>query len=547
MSRKIVAIALICIISFMSMSLIGCDKTTNFLGGASDQEKNFTHSSEVSIPIEKLRTLHPIITKDEDAYYINKLIYEGLFEYDQNLTLTNVLAESYSYSADGGTVSIQLKKGILWHDGEELTARDVKFTMDVISGTSASNSTFYNVNLRNVQSVNLDSDDPYRLIVSFKENRNNSMTSFTFPIIPMHRFKNIDDAKKVKAGFIPIGTGRYHVTDYNEISHITLNGYQDYHKGNSPSNTLKFIVVPEKEQAVNLMDINSISLTFSKEIERETIYTNKDVNVVNFPSNEAEIIGYNINAPALKDKRVRQAIAYAINTKQIVESSYYKNGIQNESIYYPNFLGVNSSNITYSYNIDKAKDLLEKAGYLDRDGDGLAEDVNDQTITINILVNSENHSRVAAAQIIKENLDQLAIKSYITSRDWDGYNTDLARGNFDIYVGGYQFRENYDLRPLLHTDYNNLIGYSNIVLDNLLNKMESDLSQEERKSTYVQIQEILTDELPYYCLLYKTYGAIASPALKGDILPSFLNLFSGAEKWHLVMEIEEPEEDKDGS
>lgn len=545
MSRKIIAITLIFIISIMSLS--GCGKTANFLGGASEQEKSVVHSSDVSIPIEKFRTLNPIISKDEDAYYINKLIYEGLFEYDQNLTLTNVLVDSYSYSADGSSVSIQLKKGILWHDGVELSAKDVKFTIDTLVSASASNSTIYGANLRNVLSVKLD-NDPHHLTVYFKENRNNSMTNFTFPIIPIHQFRNIEDVQKVNAKFIPIGTGRYEVTDYDELSHITLNGYKDYHTGNSPANTLKFIVVPEKEQAVNLLDINNISLTFSKEIKRETIYTNKDVNVINFPSNEVEIIGYNINARALKDKRVRQAIAYAINTKQIIESSYYKNGIQNESIYYPNFLGVNSSNITYLYDIDKAKDLLKKVEYIDRDGDGLAEDVSGKTITINILVNSENQSRVAAAQIIKENLDQLDIQSYITSRDWDGFNSDLARGNYDIYIGGYQFKENYDLRPLLHTNYKNPLGYSNITLDNLLDKMESSLSQEERKSTYIQIQEILTDELPYYCLLYKTYGAIATPALKGDIHPSFLDLFSEAEKWYLIMEIEEPEEkDADGS
>jgi len=307
MSRKIVTIALILIISIVSF--IGCGETTNFLGGNSEKEKNIIHSSDVFIPIEKLRTLNPIITKDEDAYYINKLIYEGLFEYDHNLTLTNALAESYSYSADGASVSIRLKKGISWHDGEELTARDVKFTIDTLASASASNSSIYNDNLRNVQSVRLDSNDPHQLTVYFRENKNNSINNFTFPIIPMHQFRNIDDAKKVDSGFIPIGTGRYRVTDYNELTHITLHGYQGYYKGNIPSNTLKFMIVPEKEQAVNLLDINSISLTFSKEIERETIYTNKDVNVFNFPSNEVEIIGYNINVPALKDKRVRQAIS----------------------------------------------------------------------------------------------------------------------------------------------------------------------------------------------------------------------------------------------
>lgn len=540
MPRKIIAIVLIQFIFIISF--VSCGETTNFLGGASEQEKNIIHSSEIFISIEKIRTLNPIITKDEDAYYINKLIYEGLFGYDQNLSLTNVLADSYYYSEDGSSVSIQLKKGVLWHDGQELTARDVKFTMDTLMSASASNNTLYNDNLRNVISTRLDNNDPYRIIIQFREPRNNSINNFTFPIIPMHQFRNIENAKKSDASFIPVGTGPYHVTDYNELSHLTLDGFKNYHNGNIPSNTLKFIVVPEKDQAVNLLDINSISLIFSKEIKRETIYINKNVNVINFPSSETEVIGFNFNVSLLKDKQIRQAIAYAIDEEKIIERAYYKNGIRNESIYFPNFLGVNTYEITHSYNIEKAKELLKKAGYTAGNEDGLLRDENNQTITINLLVNSENQSRIDAAQMIKENLDQLGIRTHITIKDWDGYNTDLARGNFDIYIGGYQFKENYDLRPLLHTDYNNAIGYSNIILDSMLDKMESGISREERKSTYENIQKILSDELPYYCLLYKTYGAIASPSLRGDIKPTFFNLYSGAEKWYLVIEIEEPDE-----
>jgi len=370
------------------------------------------------------------------------------------------------------------------------------------------------------------------------------MSNLTFPIIPKHQFKNADAAKKIDPDFIPVGTGSYRVDEYNELSHLILVGNENYHGGEKPSNRLNFQVIPEKRDAINLMDVNNISITFFKEIDRDTIYTNKNINVVNFPSNEVELIGYNFNNPALKDARVRKAIAGAIDTKEIIESAYYKNGLQNDTIYFPGFLGVSSTKSHNQYDIVKAKELLRDAGYIDRNGDGQIENAAGEGISVNILVNEEDQSRMAAAQIIKAGLDQLSIRTTIVTKDWNGYNSDLANGNFDLYLGGYQIKENYDLRFLLHTSYGNQIGYSNPELDILLDKMESGITQKERQSTFLQINDILANDLPYYCLLYKTYGAIASPALKGDIRSTFLNFYQGAENWYSLLEVptEPPQE-----
>ncbi len=542
MAKKL--IALTAILTILISSLAGCGQTTNFLGGTTEEKKNTVRSEEVYIPIEKVRTLNPIVTKDEDAYYVDKLIYEGMFGFDENLALTNVLADHYSYAPDGGSVTIYLKKGIYWQDGEELTAEDVKFTMDVIASASYSNSTLYASNISNIKYTKLDSKDPYQITIYYNNPLNISLSNLTFPIIPEHRFKNIDEARKADRGFIPVGTGPYRIEDYNELSHIILKANESYHGSAKPTNTLRFQIFPEKRDAINLMDVNNISVTFSKELDRDTIYSNKDVNVINFPSNEVELIGFNFRNPVLKDSRVRKAIASAIDTAEIIESGYYKNGIQNDNIYFPNFLGVSSNKTNNLYDITKSKTLLREAGFFDRNGDGLMENAAGEVLRVNLLVNSEDQSRAAAAQIIKEGLDKLSIQATIISKDWNGYNTDLAAGDFDIFIGGYQIKENYDLRFLLHSAYGNPAGYTNLAMDTLLDKMESGVSQKERQSAYEQISQTLTNELPYYCLLYKTYGAIASPSMEGEINPNFLNLYQGAEKWYSMIEVPEKKQEK---
>ncbi|MDD3169550.1 MAG: ABC transporter substrate-binding protein, partial [Eubacteriales bacterium] len=341
MLKKIIAVSAIFIIIISSLS--GCGETTNFLGGAAQEEKKTIRSDEVFIPIEKIRTLNPIVTKDEDAYYVNKLIYEGLFGFDKNLALTNILADNYSYGQDATSVTINLKRGIAWQDGKELTAEDVKFTMDVIANAAYSNSTLYSTDISNVKYTKLNNKDPYQITIYFTNSQNIALSNFTFPIIPKHQFKNIEAAKKADPGFIPVGTGIYKVVDFNELSHIILKANENHHGGKLPTNTLNFQIIPEKRDAINLMDVNNISITFSKDLDRDTIYTNKDVSVINFPSNEAELIGFNFRSQVLKDAEVRKAIASSIDTVEIIESAYYKNGIQNDTIYFPNFLGVNSS------------------------------------------------------------------------------------------------------------------------------------------------------------------------------------------------------------
>ena len=130
-----------------------------------------------------------------------------MFGFDKNLALTNILADNYSYAADGLSLTVNLKHGILWQDGEELTAEDVKFTMDTITAAVYSGGTLYAGNISNVKYTKLDNKDPYQITIYFNNPQNISLANLTFPIIPRHQFKNTDAARTAVQDFIPVGTG----------------------------------------------------------------------------------------------------------------------------------------------------------------------------------------------------------------------------------------------------------------------------------------------------------------------------------------------------
>lgn len=534
--KKIIAITMAVIMA--AISLTGCNQTKGFLGGTK-KSIEIVESSDVYIPIEKMRTLNPVVSKDEDAYYINKLIYEGLFQFDENLNVIPDLAESYEYTDQGSSLTIYLKDGIKWQDGSSFTAEDVKFTIQAY--LSAAGASIYSSYVNNIKSVT--AKDSRTVVVSFKDTKNVDIDNFVFPIISKRQYKN-SSVNQVYEKFIPVGTGAYKVESYDSYSKLVLVPNEAYGNGTAANNKLIFQVMEKKQDAINLVDMNAVSVMFSKQIDRDTIYSNKEVNVKSFPSNEVEFIGFNFKKKPFDDRRIRQAIASVTDVQNIIETGYYNSGKKNDNIYYPNYLGIESKKNLYKVDPDKAIKLLAQAGYIDRDNDGKVENVDNEKLNVNILVNENNPSRVVAAQTIKNGLDKLPIDSNVVIQDWDSYNSSLSRGDFDIYIGGFQIKDTYDLRFMLHTNYSNIIGYSNPELDTLLDKMESGISQEEKKVTFQKVKAILNKEIPYYCLLYKTYGAVSPKSFKGKPDPMFNNFYRSCQDWKSVYEKQQSKEEQ---
>lgn len=135
-------------------------------------------------------------------------------------------------------------------------------------------------------------------------------------------------------------------------------------------------------------------------------------------------------------------------------------------------------------------------------------------------------------------LKNVGIKSIITSLPHDSYIVAIKSGAFDMYIGGGKINEKYDMRQFLATKKNPL-GYSNSRLDEHMDEIMRGKTISEKKDIFKKIQSILIDDLPYYCLAYKTYGAISTPSMEGDIESTFFNIYQDARTWkNLYLELE---------
>lgn len=517
-------LAAICAIVIGSFGLCACEDVPSFLGTEEEAVPETVVVKEVRIPMEKVSTLNPAAAADEDTYYISKLVYEGLFALDETLAAVPVLAKSWDFDPDKKTLTLSLVPGVTWHDGEAFTAADVKFSIEVYMR----NATLYASHVAGISSVK--AADDATVVITYGDPVNAALENLTFPILPQHEFGNVSSAVKVEESFRPVGTGPYRVAEADMSSHVKLVGYEGY-RGGGPDNTLMFKLLPEKENAVNLFNIYEYDMAVVKDVNREALLSNKEADTVSFLSNEAEVLGFNVGRAELQDARVRRAVALAVDTEELIDVCYYNSGAQNDTIYYPGYLGTPAEGDAYPWDPALAKSILIDAGLIDLNGDGYLENIGGSPFSLEILVNEENTLRVAAADLIRTGLLKAGVQSTVRALPYENYQAALIAGDYDVFLGGYSFGETYDLRNLLHSAADPVTNYANPALDLCLEQMQATADGAEKLQNFSQIQQILKDELPYYCLLYKTYGFVSADAFRGEKEAWFFDLYANAPAW----------------
>jgi peptide/nickel transport system substrate-binding protein len=226
---------------------------------------------------------------------------------------------------------------------------------------------------------------------------------------------------------------------------------------------------------------------------------------------------------------MRKAVAYAIDDNEILEKAYLNDAVLTDSIYYPNFLGVEDAAKSYIFDLDKTSLLLSKKGYKDEDSNGLLEDKNGKGIDVKILVNSNNANRIAAAKFISSDLKTAGFNVTVESLPWEEYQNAIKSKNFDILITGYVIEETFDLR----TFFNGKApwGYMNQSLHEQVRNLDRLYEADEYPKHYEKLKEMLNEEMPYYPLVYKKMGLIGTGTFEAKDLPMFNNIYQNIGTW----------------
>lgn len=435
--------------------------------------------------------LDPRIGIDGRSENIDNLIFDDLLSKGDDLNVAPGLAERWEIP-DPLTYIFHLRHGVCFHDGRPLTSRDVKWTFDSllqgrIRSTKAANYRFVD---------HIDAPDDFTVIFHMKEADAPLLWNLSDGAIGIVPYGSLDEITQH-----PIGSGPFKFVSAETDRDVVLERNADYWGEKAKVERVRFAVVPdETTEALELrkgtadVTINSLTPDTLVTLERDS-----NIQVDHQPGTRLAYLAFNLRDPILKDVRVRQAIAYALNCKPMIEYLWDNLAEPARSVLPTQSWAYNGDVQSYPHDPQKAKQLLDSAGY---------PEVNGVRFHITMKTSTDPNTRLMVV-VMQQQLRDVGIELDIRSFEFATFFSDVQHGAFQMYglrwIGGnedpdifeYAFHSSKFPPNGANRDY-----YSNPRVDALIDQARREVDQAKRKALYAEVQTILAQDLPYINLWY---------------------------------------------
>lgn len=527
----------------LSLSLGGCS------GGKKAETQDLKRQAPVSNhkpaygdtlvegSIGEATNLIPMLSSDSASHDIAGLIFNGLVKYDKGVNLVGDLAESWEVSQGGLQFTFKLRRGVTWHDGHPFTARDVLFGFQTI--TNPNTPTAYAEDFRQVKKAEALNDYTFR--VTYDKPFAPALTSWgNLVVLPKHLLEGKEIAKS-ELGRRPVGTGPYRFREWISRDRVILEANPNYFEGRPYLDRYVVRVIPDlatmflelKAGGLDLMGLTPI------QYKRQTDdrFFREDYRKYRYLANAYTYLGYNLLEPKFKDRRVRQALSYAIDKEEIIKVVMLGLGVPATGPYKPGLWFYNPDVKKYPFDPAKALALLKEAGWEDRDGDGIL-DKGGEPFEFTVMTNEGNPVRQRTAVVIQERLKKIGIRMKIRVIEWSAFINDfIDKKDFEATILGWTTGFEPDQFDIWHSSKTgkkelNFISFKNPEVDELLEKGRRTFDQEKRKAIYFRLQEILAEEQPYTFLYVPEALPIVHSRVYG-IEPSPLGISYNLYRWYV--------------
>ena len=445
--------------------------------------------------------LVPMLSSDSTSSTVAGQVYNGLIRYDKDLNFEGDLAESWQVSKDGLTITFHLRRDVTWHDGAPLTSADALFTYQLLIDPDTP--TAYSERYKQV--VEASAPDPYTFIVRYEKPLASALISWGMAIHPKHLLEGADLATTPLAR-APIGTGPYRFVEWLPGEKIVLERNPDYFEGAAYIKRIVYRIIPDlttmflELQSGGLDQMGLTPLQYARQTDVPGF--KRRFNRYRYPAFAYTYLGYNLNRPIFQDKRVRQALTFAINKQELVDGVLMGLGKAATGPYKPGSWPHNPHVPHYDYNPQKAAELLTAAGWVDSDGDGVREK-DGVDLSFTIVTNQGNDQRIKSGEIIQRRFQQVGVKVKLRVIEWASFLKEFINpSNFDATIMGWTVPIDPDGYNVWHSSKTNpgelnFIGFKNERVDELLELGRRTIDQTERKVIYDEFQQILAEEQPY--------------------------------------------------
>lgn len=564
----------------------GC--SSNKLTGKNNEEnKVYNDSKYINLTMVKPKTINPIINNEESVSHIMNLVYDGLFEIDKNYNVEPRLVKEYTTSSDGMSIDIELTDA-KWHDGKEVTATDVSYTIDLINKTPES---IYKSLTENIASTTVTSSK--NLTIKFKTSEAFPTNKLVFPIVSSDLGTKGIDANKKNL----IGNGQYKVESYSEREDMVLTANDNYYI-DQPKNIkqIKVKIVPDEEARVSMVmsldsDITDVTINDLSKFQEDKF------NITKYQGREFEFVSFNYNKSYLQNKDFRKAIAHSVNRKNLLEEGYMGDAqmvnfpLNTKSEYYNDKIG------QLEFSKDKAQSYLDKVKFTGEDDKDSNKKVDDNQVNTQKnndekeVANSNNKSGIQNSKADKnleaedqndkdakndskkasdgevdknivdnknskksnnqkiKSLDDINLKIVVNKDNIERVKTaNLISANLKT-VGINSTVEQLsaeDLEKAMNTNNYDLAvtgwvlsnvpnakeiiaysGYSDEKLTEYMNQIEKETSKDKIRDLYGKMQKNINDNVGFISLVVRNNHIVTNNRLDGKIEPNDFDVYEG--------------------
>ncbi len=474
-------LALILALAMMAGMLAGCGNSSNDATGGGD-------SIIVGIS-DDATAMDPLSINDTNTMSILSNIYEPLVRVNNKNEIIPGLAEKWSVSDDGLEYTFTIRKGVKFHNGEDVTLEDVKWSIEAQVASS-----YTGPYISCVDHVEIVDDSNIKIVLSYPYAPFLTLCG-TYTYVMKESFYGEGGNMAQQ----PIGCGPYEFVSWAANDKIVLKAYPDYFGGAAKITNLTFKIISNQTSAAISLEAGDIDMYLNvAETDVATLKSNSNIVVDEKPSSAFYYLGLNTEDEILSNEKVRQAIAKAIDRDSMVVGVLDGYAQATRSFIPEGLPGYKADFDPLPYHVDDAKALLAEAGY----PNGL-----DLVITV-------PESRSAHAQMVQADLKKIGINLTINMRETGAFWDDLENGEYQIMMMGWSYvvMDNdvgyYSLYQSKEVVSGNYPRLNDARVDELLQKGRESSDPAERDAIYGEMEEIVMTS-GAYIPLYWRYSIIA--------------------------------------
>lgn len=520
-------LTLILCLAMVLTVFVGCSSTPATEEGASasgDAAQGEAADSEYKDTLvyalnTDVQSLDPQIQNDTTSEQVVKMLYNTLLKFEDDGTVVGDLAESWSVSEDKLTWTFNLKQGVKFHNGKELTSADVKATFDRALNAEAGGlrtteiiKMFTAVEAPDPYTVTITTDGPYGPMESL-------MCNMSLGIMDADYIEQygLDLGTSVEG---ENGTGPFKVVSWERDQEIVVERFDEYFGTPAKLKTVVYTVIPEAASRVIALEtgeVDVIDKPTNEDLERLEADT-ENFTVLRKPTISQRLFRFGCNDPIISNTKVRQAIVYAIDRQAIIDALFTGSAYPSTAPLAPVTFGYSDLG-EIEQDLELAKSLLAEAGYPDG-------------FDTKIVTTERYQNGIELAEIISQQLAEIGINAKIEvwewsalSASWNGITADEFDQPIFIMGAGPSMRDaDGGLRGLYTTSETGLNDrnygfYSNAEVDALIEQGMQETDQQKRVEIYKEAMEILYREDPVAFWLFDMYGlAITSSKVEGVTL-----------------------------